>query len=147
MLLLLMRVPISFAMLLATLGSALVTGTNFSVLVRQMVDGANNFSLLSIPFFIVMGEFMSAGGISEKIVDLANLAVGRGPRRGGAGGGGSPPPPPGSWRRADIFIIVVHPSQKVKEISRLWRNSLFSSKGWDKTGGFHGAFAPRGVKK
>ena len=45
--------------------------------VRQMVDGANNFSLLSIPFFIVMGEFMSAGGISEKIVDLANLAVGR----------------------------------------------------------------------
>ena len=76
-LLLLMRVPISFAMLLATLGSALVTGTNFSVLVRQMVDGANNFSLLSIPFFIVMGEFMSAGGISEKIVDLANLAVGR----------------------------------------------------------------------
>ena len=76
-LLLLMRVPISFAMLLATLGSALVTGTNFSVLIRQMVDGANNFSLLSIPFFIVMGEFMSAGGISEKIVDLANLAVGR----------------------------------------------------------------------
>lgn len=55
--------------------------------------------------------------------------------------------PPGSWRRADIFIIVVHPPQKVKEISRLWRNSLFSSKGWDKTGGFHGAFAPRGVKK
>ena len=76
-LLLLMRVPISFAMLLSTLGSAMVTGTNFSVLVRQMVDGANNFSLLSIPFFIVMGEFMSAGGISEKIVDLANLAVGR----------------------------------------------------------------------
>ena len=76
-LLLLLRVPISFAMLLATLGSAMVTGTNFSVLVRQMVDGANNFSLLSIPFFIVMGEFMSAGGISEKIVDLANLAVGR----------------------------------------------------------------------
>lgn len=45
---------------------------------------------------------------------------------------------PGSWRRADIFIIVVHPPQKVKEISRLWRNSLFSSKGWDKTGAFMG---------
>ena len=42
-LLLLLRVPISFAMLLSTLGSAMVTGTNFSVLVRQMVDGANNF--------------------------------------------------------------------------------------------------------
>ena len=49
--LMLMRVPVSFAMLLSTLGCALVTGTNFSVLVRQMVDGVNNFSLLSIPFF------------------------------------------------------------------------------------------------
>ena len=76
-LLMILRTPVSFAMLAATLGSALITGTNFSVMVRQMVDGANNFSLLSIPFFIVMGEFMSAGGISEKIVDLANLAVGR----------------------------------------------------------------------
>lgn len=76
-LLMILKVPVSFAMLAATLGSALVTGTNFSVMVRQMVDGANNFSLLSIPFFILMGEFMSAGGISEKIVDLANLAVGR----------------------------------------------------------------------
>ena len=76
-LLLVCRIPISFAMLLSTLGSALITGTNFSVLVRQMVDGANSFSLLSIPFFIVMGEFMSTGGISEKIVNLANLAVGR----------------------------------------------------------------------
>lgn len=76
-LLMLLKVPVSFAMLLSTLGSALVMGTNLSVMVRQMMDGANNFSLLSIPFFIVMGEFMSAGGISEKIVDLANLAVGR----------------------------------------------------------------------
>ena len=37
--LMLMRVPVSFAMLLSTLGCALVTGTNLSVLVRQMVDG------------------------------------------------------------------------------------------------------------
>lgn len=75
--LMLLKVPVSFAMLVATLGSAAVMGTNFSVLIRQLMDGANNFSLLSIPFFIVMGEFMSAGGISEKIVALANLAVGR----------------------------------------------------------------------
>ena len=76
-LLMLLRVPVSFAMLASTLGEAMITGTNFSVMVRQMMDGANNFSLLSIPFFIVMGEFMGAGGISEKIVALANLAVGR----------------------------------------------------------------------
>ena len=76
-LLLLCKIPISFAMLTSTLGACLVTGTKFSVIIRQMMDGANNFSLLSIPFFIVMGEFMGVGGISEKIVNLANLAVGR----------------------------------------------------------------------
>lgn len=76
-LLMLLRIPVSFAMLASTLGAAMITGTNFSVMIRQMMDGANNFSLLSIPFFIVMGEFMGAGGISEKIVALANLAVGR----------------------------------------------------------------------
>lgn len=75
--LMLLKVPVSFAMLISTLGSALIMGTNFSVMIRQLMDGANNFSLLSIPFFIVMGEFMGTGGISEKIVNLANLAVGR----------------------------------------------------------------------
>ena len=75
--LMLLKVPVSFAMLLSTLGSAAIMGTNFSVMIRQLMDGANNFSLLSIPFFIVMGEFMGTGGISEKIVNLANLAVGR----------------------------------------------------------------------
>lgn len=75
--LMMIRVPVTFALLIATLGSALVSGTNLSVMVNQMVQGANNFSLLAIPFFILMGEIMSEGGLSEKIVDLANLAVGR----------------------------------------------------------------------
>lgn len=75
--LLMLRVPVTFSLLLATLGSALAYGINLSNIVRQLIDGVNNFSLLSIPFFILMGEFMAAGGISEKIVDLANLLVGR----------------------------------------------------------------------
>lgn len=75
--LLMLRVPVTFSLLLATLGSALAYGINLSNIVRQLIDGVNNFSLLSIPFFILMGEFMAAGGISEKIVDMANLLVGR----------------------------------------------------------------------
>jgi len=75
--LLMIRVPISFAMLLSTLATALITGTNLTVIVQQMISGVNNFSLLAIPFFILMGEFMSEGGISEKIVDFATLIVGR----------------------------------------------------------------------
>ena len=76
-LLMMLRVPISFAMLLSTIGCALVTGTSLTVLVQQMISGVNSFSLLAIPFFILMGEFMSEGGISEKIVDFATLIVGR----------------------------------------------------------------------
>ena len=76
-LLLILRVPISFALLLPTLGAAWVSGTNLSALVNSMLDGVSSFTLLAIPFFILMGEIMGAGGISEKIVDLANLLVGR----------------------------------------------------------------------
>ncbi|NLF29156.1 MAG: TRAP transporter large permease [Clostridiales bacterium] len=76
-LLLFFKVPVSFAMLLATLASAAVYGINFSDIVNQMVAGVKSFSLLAIPFFILMGEFMGAGGISDKIVDFANLLVGR----------------------------------------------------------------------
>ena len=76
-LLLLLKVPVSFAMLLATLGSAWISGINFSDIVNQMVAGIKSFGLLAIPFFILMGEFMSAGGISDKIVDFTNLLVGR----------------------------------------------------------------------
>jgi len=72
-----LRVPISFALLLSTLGSALVSGTNLTAMVNQMVSGVSSYALLAIPFFILMGEIMSAGGISEKIVDFANLLVGR----------------------------------------------------------------------
>lgn len=80
-LLMMLKVPVSFAMLLATLGSAAACGISFSDIVNQMVAGIKSFSLLAIPFFILMGEFMGAGGISDKIVAFANLLVGR--SRGG----------------------------------------------------------------
>ncbi|MHC1692497.1 MAG: TRAP transporter large permease [Sphaerochaetaceae bacterium] len=72
-----LKVPVTFALLISTLGSALVNGTKLTVMVRMMIDGVNNFSLLAIPFFILMGEIMSAGKVSDKIIDMANLLVGR----------------------------------------------------------------------
>ena len=72
------KVPVTFAMLISTIAStAFVPGTNPTTMVRMMIDGVSNFTMLAIPFFIVMGEIMAAGQISDKIVDLANLAVGR----------------------------------------------------------------------
>ena len=76
--LMLLKVPVTFAMLIASFASAFfVPGTNPTTMIRMMIDGVNNFTMLAIPFFIVMGEIMSVGQISDKIVDLANLAVGR----------------------------------------------------------------------
>ncbi len=72
-----LRVPITFCLLMSTLMSAWANGTRLTVLVAQLLDGVNNFALLAIPFFILMGEFMSAGGVSEKIIDFTNLIVGR----------------------------------------------------------------------
>jgi len=75
--LVLLRVPITFC--LAT--SAIVTGIYLNLpleaIVKVMADGVMNFSLLAIPFFIIMGEIMNEGGIAQKIVNLANLFVGR----------------------------------------------------------------------
>lgn len=75
--LMMLKVPVTFALLISTLSSALISDTSLTVMVRMMIDGVNNFSLLAIPFFILMGEIMSAGQVSDKIIDLANLIVGR----------------------------------------------------------------------
>ena len=76
-LLMFLKIPVTFSLLLSTCAAALIEGTNLTTLVRMMIDGVNNISLLSIPFFILMGEIMSVGEISDKIVGLANLVVGR----------------------------------------------------------------------
>lgn len=76
-LMMLVRVPVAFSLLLASVFSALSYGQGLSTMIQQMVKGIDSFTLLAIPFFIVMGEIMGVGGISNKIVDLANLLVGR----------------------------------------------------------------------
>jgi len=72
-----LRIPVAFCLLLSAVFSALVYDHGLATLVQQMVKGIDNFTLLAIPFFIVMGEIMTEGNISNKIVDFANLLVGR----------------------------------------------------------------------
>ena len=43
---------------------------------QQMIKGISSFSLMAVPFFITMGVLMGTGGISEKLIDLANSLVG-----------------------------------------------------------------------
>jgi len=74
---LLLKVPIAVSLGLSTMFTALYLDLTPMVVMQQMVKGVNSVSLMAIPFFIIAGEIMGAGGISDRIVKFANLLVGR----------------------------------------------------------------------
>jgi len=75
--LLLAAAPVSIAMGLASAFAILVTGkVPLNTVVTQMVAGMDSFPLMAIPFFILAGELMERGGISERLVALAKAMVG-----------------------------------------------------------------------
>ena len=71
-----LRFPIAYAVAIASISCMLVNGTNLALLCKLMVKGISSFSLMAVPFFITMGCLMGSGGISEKLIDLANSLVG-----------------------------------------------------------------------
>jgi tripartite ATP-independent transporter DctM subunit len=81
--LLLLGVPVAFAIGLACLAAFFSEGLPIATSVQMMVSGMNVFSFLAIPFFIFAGELMMYGGIADKIVDFAKSIVGH--VRGGLG--------------------------------------------------------------
>lgn len=76
LLLVFLRFPIAYAVAIASIGCMLANGTNLALLCKLMVKGISSFSLMAVPFFITMGCLMGSGGISEKLIDLANSLVG-----------------------------------------------------------------------
>jgi tripartite ATP-independent transporter DctM subunit len=77
-------VPIAYSLLLC--GVALMLHLhNFDaqILAQQLLEGANSFPLLAVPFFMLAGEIMNVGGLSRRIVNLALTLVGH--VRGGLG--------------------------------------------------------------
>ena len=76
--------PVAFALL--TTGIVLMSYMgifNTQIIAQQMITGANTFTLLAIPFFLLAGELMNAGGLSRRIVHFAVTCVGH--IRGGLG--------------------------------------------------------------
>jgi tripartite ATP-independent transporter DctM subunit len=82
-LLLVLGVPIAFAIATATLATVVYLGLPPIVVVQQVSSGFNKISLLAIPLFIFTGELMMRGGISERLISLAASLVGH--LRGGLG--------------------------------------------------------------
>jgi tripartite ATP-independent transporter DctM subunit len=76
--------PIAFALLVCGAALMVVQGQiDTTILSQKLVEGADSFPLLAIPFFMLAGELMNAGGISKRIVHFALAWVGH--IRGGLG--------------------------------------------------------------
>jgi tripartite ATP-independent transporter DctM subunit len=77
-------VPIAYALLVSGIALMLQLDTfDAQILAQNLVEGANSFPLLAVPFFMLAGEIMNVGGLSKRIVVLASALVGH--VRGGLG--------------------------------------------------------------
>ncbi len=77
-------VPVAFALMFCGIVLMGYMGIfNTQIVAQQMITGANTFTLLAIPFFLLAGELMNAGGLSKRIVNFAIACVGH--IRGGLG--------------------------------------------------------------
>jgi TRAP-type mannitol/chloroaromatic compound transport system permease large subunit len=83
-LLILLRVPVSFALGLACIPVFLIDPQmNPGILLQEMWKSYNSFILLAVPFFLLAANLMNASGITERLVNLARASVGHLP--GGLG--------------------------------------------------------------
>ena len=77
-------VPIAYALGLSSLMYLLIEQPSLAVVVPQRVfSGMNNYALISLPLFILMGQVMNSSGITARLIDLSTVVVGR--LRGGLG--------------------------------------------------------------
>lgn len=76
--------PVAMALIVCGLALMFHMGmTDPQIVAQNMWDGANSFPLLAVPFFMLAGEFMNAGGITRRIIAMAMAWIGH--RRGGLG--------------------------------------------------------------
>ncbi|MBB5323231.1 tripartite ATP-independent transporter DctM subunit [Anoxybacillus tepidamans] len=77
-------VPVAISMLVSAIVMMFVLGMfDTQIVAENLINGANSFALMAIPFFILTGEIMNVGGVSKRIVDFASALVGH--IRGGLG--------------------------------------------------------------
>lgn len=68
-------VPFAFAIAAAVIGVLTLSGISPALLPQTVVAGTQSFSLLGIPFFMLAGELMTAGGLSRRLVAVADVFV------------------------------------------------------------------------
>lgn len=83
--LLLLGTPIGFVIGISSVFAAWALGYSDVLMsvARDLGNGLDNFALLAIPFFVLAGDLMGAGGLARRLIDLAAAIIGRMP--GGLG--------------------------------------------------------------
>ncbi len=76
-LLLLIGVPIGLSIGLSALVVFIVSGFPLQMVPQTLLEGNNSFALVAVPFFILAGDILARGGISERIVAFAEAGLGR----------------------------------------------------------------------
>jgi tripartite ATP-independent transporter DctM subunit len=76
---LLLRFPVALVLAISSLATLWYLQMPIVVVAQQIIQGINVFSLLAIPFFIMTGQLLGAGGLANRIVDFANVFFGRFP--------------------------------------------------------------------
>ena len=71
------KMPVVFALSVSSCLTLLYMKLPLMAFIQQMGKSVNSFSLMAIPFFVLAGEIMGAGGISNRLLDCANAIVGR----------------------------------------------------------------------
>jgi len=76
-LLVFLRIEIGFALLLTSLAVLLQLGLPLESLANQILQGVDNFPLLAVPLFLLLGRIVEAGGIADRLLAVANAVIGR----------------------------------------------------------------------
>jgi len=79
-----MGVPIAFALLFTGLALMIHLDTfSTQILAQNLISGADNYAMMAVPFFMLAGDLMNAGGLTKRIVNFSSALVGH--IRGGLG--------------------------------------------------------------
>lgn len=96
-LLVVLGMPVAFAIGIASMVSLIVGNYQLIILPQKLLAGLDSFPMLAIPFFVLAGNLMTGGGITDKILDFTRAAVG--------------------WMRGSLGIITVLASAIFASIS------------------------------
>lgn len=76
--LMLLAVPVAFSLIAAAVVAILwVGGINLMIVPQQVISGVDSLLLLAIPFFLLAGDLMTAGGMTDRLLAFTNAILGR----------------------------------------------------------------------